>query len=136
MEMEPSIKHLVSGVARSLTQLLFLYYLTIIFCLLQVVSGGVASNLYVRNRLYRVVSRKNLQLVCPPPALCTDNGMPHPWCSCLLDEWWVLLNLDRHTQWCTNQYILCKWPETETQKLNSITWDDQNCAHFTLVDYH
>ncbi|KAI4369800.1 hypothetical protein MLD38_018204 [Melastoma candidum] len=54
MEMEPSIKHLV-------------------------VSGGVASNQYVRTQLDQVVSRKNLQLVCPPPHLCTDNGIMVAW---------------------------------------------------------
>lgn len=43
-------------------------------CLLQVVSGGVASNQYVRARLDMVVKKNGLQLVCPPPRLCTDNG--------------------------------------------------------------
>jgi tRNA A37 threonylcarbamoyltransferase TsaD len=42
--------------------------------LLQVVSGGVASNQYVRARLDTVVKKNGLQLVCPPPRLCTDNG--------------------------------------------------------------
>ncbi|MCI33509.1 putative O-sialoglycoprotein endopeptidase, partial [Trifolium medium] len=39
-----------------------------------VVSGGVASNQYVRTRLDTVVKKNGLQLVCPPPWLCTDNG--------------------------------------------------------------
>lgn len=43
-------------------------------CLLQVVSGGVASNQYVRAQLDTVVKKNGLQLVCPPPRLCTDNG--------------------------------------------------------------
>ncbi|CAO2835090.1 unnamed protein product [Amaranthus hypochondriacus] len=38
-----------------------------------VVSGGVASNKYVRARLDQVTKKKGLQLVCPPPSLCTDN---------------------------------------------------------------
>ncbi|KAL6004853.1 glutamated carboxypeptidase [Asimina triloba] len=42
----------------------------------QVVSGGVASNLYVRTRLDHVVQKNGLRLVCPPPSLCTDNGQP------------------------------------------------------------
>ena len=46
----------------------------LIICLLQVVSGGVASNQYVRARLDQVVKKNSLQLVCPPPSLCTDNG--------------------------------------------------------------
>lgn len=38
------------------------------------VSGGVASNRYVRARLNDVAGRNGLALVCPPPSLCTDNG--------------------------------------------------------------
>ncbi|XP_024988053.1 probable tRNA N6-adenosine threonylcarbamoyltransferase, mitochondrial isoform X2 [Cynara cardunculus var. scolymus] len=54
LEIEPSIKHLV-------------------------VSGGVASNQYVRARLHEVVAKNSLQLVCPPPSLCTDNGVMIAW---------------------------------------------------------
>ncbi|KAH9733117.1 putative tRNA N6-adenosine threonylcarbamoyltransferase [Citrus sinensis] len=54
LKIEPSIKHLV-------------------------VSGGVASNKYVRARLDRVVKNNSLQLVCPPPSLCTDNGVMVAW---------------------------------------------------------
>ncbi|XP_073154630.1 probable tRNA N6-adenosine threonylcarbamoyltransferase, mitochondrial [Henckelia pumila] len=54
LKIEPSIKHLV-------------------------VSGGVASNQYVRARLNEVVGRTGLQLVCPPPSLCTDNGVMIAW---------------------------------------------------------
>uniref|UniRef100_A0A2P2KJN1 Putative tRNA N6-adenosine threonylcarbamoyltransferase n=1 Tax=Rhizophora mucronata TaxID=61149 RepID=A0A2P2KJN1_RHIMU len=46
-----------------------------------VVSGGVASNRYVRSQLEQVVKKKDLQLVCPPRHLCTDNGKLHIW-SC------------------------------------------------------
>lgn len=53
-KIEPSIKHLV-------------------------VSGGVASNQYVRARLDNVVKKNSLQLVCPPPKLCTDNGVMVAW---------------------------------------------------------
>ncbi|KAL4188269.1 hypothetical protein AMTRI_Chr09g23060 [Amborella trichopoda] len=44
-----------------------------------VISGGVASNQYVRLRLDDVVERNDLQLVCPPPRLCTDNGVMVAW---------------------------------------------------------
>ncbi|CAN6995020.1 unnamed protein product [Brassica rapa subsp. trilocularis] len=44
-----------------------------------VVSGGVASNQYVRSRLNNIVENKNLKLVCPPPSLCTDNGVMVAW---------------------------------------------------------
>ncbi|XP_076942694.1 putative tRNA N6-adenosine threonylcarbamoyltransferase, mitochondrial [Bidens hawaiensis] len=54
LEIEPSINHLV-------------------------VSGGVASNQYVRARLNEVVARNSLKLVCPPPSLCTDNGVMIAW---------------------------------------------------------
>ncbi|KAG6582553.1 putative tRNA N6-adenosine threonylcarbamoyltransferase, mitochondrial, partial [Cucurbita argyrosperma subsp. sororia] len=54
LKIEPSIKHLV-------------------------VSGGVASNKYVRSQLTEVVRKKGLQLVCPPPSLCTDNGVMVAW---------------------------------------------------------
>ncbi|KAM5554862.1 putative tRNA N6-adenosine threonylcarbamoyltransferase, mitochondrial [Rosa sericea] len=54
LKIEPSVKHMV-------------------------VSGGVASNQYVRARLDQVVKKNNLQLVCPPPSLCTDNGVMVAW---------------------------------------------------------
>ncbi|KAL6124411.1 hypothetical protein ACLB2K_076923 [Fragaria x ananassa] len=54
LKIEPSIKHMV-------------------------VSGGVASNQYVRARLDQIVTKNNLQLVCPPPSLCTDNGVMVAW---------------------------------------------------------
>ncbi|CAA0820367.1 Probable tRNA N6-adenosine threonylcarbamoyltransferase- mitochondrial [Striga hermonthica] len=54
LNMEPSIKYLV-------------------------VSGGVASNQYVRYRLNQIVEKKGLRLICPPPSLCTDNGVMIAW---------------------------------------------------------
>ncbi|CAA6656219.1 unnamed protein product [Spirodela intermedia] len=54
LKIEPSIKHLV-------------------------VSGGVASNRYVRSRLDHIVDKNGLRLVCPPPNLCTDNGVMVAW---------------------------------------------------------
>ncbi|KZV57614.1 hypothetical protein F511_03074 [Dorcoceras hygrometricum] len=54
LKIEPSIKHLV-------------------------VSGGVASNQYVRVRLDKIGGRAGLQLVCPPPSLCRDNGVMIAW---------------------------------------------------------
>eukprot|EP00262_Sarcandra_glabra_P020625 TRINITY_DN8327_c0_g1_i1.p1 TRINITY_DN8327_c0_g1~~TRINITY_DN8327_c0_g1_i1.p1 ORF type:complete len:473 (+),score=84.38 TRINITY_DN8327_c0_g1_i1:52-1470(+) len=44
-----------------------------------VASGGVASNQYVRTRLDHVVKKNGLKLVCPPPRLCTDNGVMIAW---------------------------------------------------------
>lgn len=42
---------------------------------LKVVSGGVASNKVVRSKLNNLVEAVGLRLVCPPPRLCTDNGV-------------------------------------------------------------
>lgn len=44
-----------------------------------VVSGGVASNQYVRSRLNHLVEKTGLRVVCPPPSLCTDNGVMVAW---------------------------------------------------------
>ncbi|XP_037706102.1 probable tRNA N6-adenosine threonylcarbamoyltransferase, mitochondrial isoform X2 [Choloepus didactylus] len=40
-----------------------------------VVSGGVASNLYIRKVLEIVTNATQCTLLCPPPRLCTDNGI-------------------------------------------------------------
>ncbi|KAF7729950.1 hypothetical protein EC973_003363 [Apophysomyces ossiformis] len=44
-----------------------------------VVSGGVASNKFFRARLEAVAATYNLPLICPPPQLCTDNGVMIAW---------------------------------------------------------
>ncbi|RUS15110.1 glycoprotease family-domain-containing protein [Endogone sp. FLAS-F59071] len=44
-----------------------------------VVSGGVASNKVVRSRLSALAAIHSLQLICPPPQLCTDNGVMIAW---------------------------------------------------------
>ncbi|KAI7881593.1 glycoprotease/Kae1 family metallohydrolase [Lichtheimia hyalospora FSU 10163] len=44
-----------------------------------IVSGGVASNQYFRDRLQSVTASYGLPLVCPPPKLCTDNGAMIAW---------------------------------------------------------
>ena len=43
------------------------------------VSGGVASNLAVREGLVRLVKHFNMEAVFPPPRLCTDNGVMIAW---------------------------------------------------------
>ena len=42
-------------------------------------SGGVASNSYIRNALDIVCTRHQYKLVCPPHHLCTDNGIMIAW---------------------------------------------------------
>ncbi|KAH8119484.1 peptidase M22, glycoprotease [Phellopilus nigrolimitatus] len=50
-----------------------------------VVSGGVASNMYFRERLSSCLKttfpNQDLSLVFPPPALCTDNAAMIAWAS-------------------------------------------------------
>lgn len=44
-----------------------------------VVAGGVAANLYLRSALEALASEKNLALILPPLALCTDNAAMIAW---------------------------------------------------------
>ncbi|XP_034142863.1 probable tRNA N6-adenosine threonylcarbamoyltransferase, mitochondrial isoform X2 [Esox lucius] len=44
-----------------------------------VVSGGVASNQYIRKTLKIVTDATGLDLLCPPSKLCTDNGVMIAW---------------------------------------------------------
>ncbi|KAJ6665236.1 hypothetical protein lerEdw1_004285 [Lerista edwardsae] len=44
-----------------------------------VVSGGVASNQFIRKALKVVTDATNFTLLCPPPRLCTDNGVMIAW---------------------------------------------------------
>ena len=42
-------------------------------------AGGVAANTSVRSALQAVATTAGLALVCPPPRLCTDNGVMVAW---------------------------------------------------------
>uniref|UniRef100_A0A096LWV6 N(6)-L-threonylcarbamoyladenine synthase n=1 Tax=Poecilia formosa TaxID=48698 RepID=A0A096LWV6_POEFO len=44
-----------------------------------VLSGGVASNQYIRKALAVVAEATGLQLLCPPSRFCTDNGAMVAW---------------------------------------------------------
>ena len=44
-----------------------------------VVAGGVAANQAVRTALQGVAETAGMRLVCPPPRLCTDNGVMVAW---------------------------------------------------------
>eukprot|EP00884_Botryococcus_braunii_P015660 jgi/Botrbrau1/2778/Bobra.0164s0055.1 len=46
-----------------------------------VVAGGVAANKHVRSALAAVAEELGLQLVCPRPPLCTDNGVMVAWAA-------------------------------------------------------
>lgn len=42
-------------------------------------SGGVASNQYIRKALTIVTEMTGLHLICPPAKFCTDNGVMIAW---------------------------------------------------------
>ncbi|XP_066856224.1 tRNA N6-adenosine threonylcarbamoyltransferase, mitochondrial isoform X1 [Anser cygnoides] len=44
-----------------------------------VVSGGVASNQYIRKGLQTLANANNFAFLSPPPRLCTDNGVMIAW---------------------------------------------------------
>ncbi|KAK8744533.1 hypothetical protein OTU49_000854 [Cherax quadricarinatus] len=44
-----------------------------------VVSGGVACNHYIRRALQKLCDTTGYQFHCPPPNLCTDNGIMIAW---------------------------------------------------------
>lgn len=44
-----------------------------------VVSGGVASNSYIRETLKLLTDATGLHLICPPSKFCTDNGVMVAW---------------------------------------------------------
>ncbi|XP_020488798.1 tRNA N6-adenosine threonylcarbamoyltransferase, mitochondrial [Labrus bergylta] len=44
-----------------------------------VVSGGVASNQYIRKALTVITEREGVSLLCPPAKFCTDNGVMIAW---------------------------------------------------------
>ncbi|XP_077473111.1 tRNA N6-adenosine threonylcarbamoyltransferase, mitochondrial isoform X1 [Stigmatopora argus] len=44
-----------------------------------VVSGGVASNEYIRKALGVITTATDLRLLCPPAKFCTDNGVMIAW---------------------------------------------------------
>lgn len=44
-----------------------------------VMSGGVGSNHFIRSRLEEAFQAHRVTLICPPPALCVDNGAMVAW---------------------------------------------------------
>lgn len=44
-----------------------------------VLSGGVASNQYIRKALTIITEATGLHLICPPAKFCTDNGVMIAW---------------------------------------------------------
>ena len=48
-----------------------------------VVAGGVGANQRLRERLAEVLDSQKINICCPPPALCTDNGAMIAHAGCL-----------------------------------------------------
>ncbi|EMD37784.1 hypothetical protein CERSUDRAFT_114444 [Gelatoporia subvermispora B] len=74
-----------------------------------VVSGGVASNSVIRERLRACLDAaspdEHIALVCPPPKFCTDNAAMIAWAS-----------MDRFLSGDTDDYsveLISKWPLEE-----------------------
>lgn len=42
-------------------------------------SGGVASNMFIRKHLNVLCDEMSFKLIVPPPSLCTDNGIMVAW---------------------------------------------------------
>ncbi|KAJ1966610.1 Mitochondrial tRNAs modification protein, partial [Dimargaris xerosporica] len=66
-------------------------------------SGGVASNQCLRANLTQwMADRYQLQVLCPPPQLCTDNGVMVAWAG-----------IERMAKGCLDGYgigIVPRWP--------------------------
>lgn len=70
-----------------------------------VVSGGVAGNLYIQQRLSRLAHRYNLDLIHPPKELCTDNAVMIAWAG--IENYRLNLNIETNPEGL--RYIP-KWP--------------------------
>lgn len=69
-----------------------------------VVSGGVASNAFLRRILkswLAVRGYPNVNLSCPPPALCTDNAAMIAWAGCEMYEqgWRSEMSITARRKW-------------------------------------
>jgi N6-L-threonylcarbamoyladenine synthase len=59
-----------------------------------VLSGGVAANIYLKNKLSNSLSIKNYRLEAPPIKLCTDNAAMIAWAGLERLELGLLSNTD------------------------------------------
>lgn len=67
-----------------------------------VVAGGVASNQAIREKLEGVAAKNQMQLIAPPPKLCTDNAAMVAWAG--------LEKLKRGEKDELNFKPLARWP--------------------------
>lgn len=59
-----------------------------------VISGGVSANMTIREAMEDFLKKKNIELVCPPLELCTDNGVMIAWAGLKRAELGLFDNLD------------------------------------------
>jgi N6-L-threonylcarbamoyladenine synthase len=60
------------------------------------VSGGVASNEYVKRGLELVCQEMNYKLNCPEKKLCTDNGVMIAWNG--VEKWRTGIDIIPYTE--------------------------------------
>lgn len=75
-----------------------------------VVAGGVASNMFVREQLETVCREHDALLVCPPPSLCTDNGVMVAWAGIERMRENLTLDFTYSDDWLD---LRPRWPLTE-----------------------
>lgn len=70
-----------------------------------VVSGGVASNLYIRSQLEDFCSSQGLKVSSPPISYCTDNGVMIAWNGCekiIKDSADIIKSIDQDQEFFEN----------------------------------
>lgn len=68
-----------------------------------VVAGGVACNQCLRQALQKAISRTGLEMICPPPVLCTDNGIMIAWAG--IERYHPLLCVQENVPtWCKHTF--------------------------------
>eukprot|EP00095_Tigriopus_kingsejongensis_P007734 maker-scaffold200_size264178-snap-gene-1.15 protein:Tk07734 transcript:maker-scaffold200_size264178-snap-gene-1.15-mRNA-1 annotation:"hypothetical protein LOTGIDRAFT_227060" len=98
-----------------------------------VVSGGVASNLMIRNSILKVCDEYNVKASFPPPKYCTDNGVMIAWNG--FEKYRrnmdivppsEVMNLEAsprialgedYTKVVHDRQIKCKWPDKNSTKM-------------------
>lgn len=76
-----------------------------------VVSGGVASNNYLRKNFKRFANRYNMEFVVPPAHLCTDNAIMIAWAG--FENYRLGMNIEHNPEGL--RYIP-KWPLDKSKK--------------------
>lgn len=96
----------------------------------QVLTGGVACNSVVRQRLESESAKHGVRFVCPPARLCTDNAAMIAWTG--LQKWHLghqdPLSIDYSDRWPVG--AKASWPEQTEPAEGQSTKD----AEETLTD--